>query len=218
MSTAVGLHATVALALGCATVIAVYLLANLAYLRVMSVSEIAASDHVGATAAERALGTGGGSLVSAIILVSILGTLNGCFLTSPRVFFAQAADGLFFRKFAEVHPRFQTPGFAILAQAGWAAVLVITGSYETLVDYALFATWVFYGLMIAAVIVLRRKRPEVERPYRMWGYPITPLLFVGITAWFLLNMLFTRPVPALAGLALIVIGFPIFYIWGRRPA
>ncbi|HLK63041.1 MAG TPA: amino acid permease [Bryobacteraceae bacterium] len=205
-----------ALAIGCATVMVVYLLANLAYLRVLAIPEIAASDHVGASAAERILGPAGGSVVSLIILVSILGTLNGCFLTSPRVYFAQAADGLFFRKFAEVHPRFQTPAFAIAAQAVWAAVLVVTGSYETLVDYALFATWIFYGLMVAGVMVLRRKRPEVPRPYRMWGYPVTPLLFVAITAWFLVNTLVTRPGPALAGLGLIAIGIPIFYIWAPK--
>jgi APA family basic amino acid/polyamine antiporter len=205
------------LALGSLACIAIYLLANLAYLRVLSIPEIAASDHVGATAAERALGTGGGKLVSAIILVSILGTLNGCFLTTPRIYFAQAADGLFFRKFAEAHPRFQTPSFAIVAQAIWAALLVVTGSYESLVDYALFAFWVFYALMVAAVLVLRRSRPETPRPYRMWGYPVTPLLFLAITAWFLGNMLITRPGPSFASLALIATGFPAYFIWKERP-
>ena len=130
-----------ALALGSCICMAIYLLANLAYLRVLSIPEIAASEHVGATLAERVLGAGGGSLVSIIILISIIGTLNGCFLTSPRVYFAQARDGLFFRKFAEVHPRYQTPGFAILAQGAWAAVLLVSGSYETLLDYAMFAIW-----------------------------------------------------------------------------
>ncbi|HYW44291.1 MAG TPA: amino acid permease [Bryobacteraceae bacterium] len=201
-----------ALALGSLAVMAIYLLANLAYLRVLTVPEIAASEHVGATAAERVLGAAGGTLVSLIIMVSILGTLNGCFLTTPRVYFAQANDGLFFRKFAEVHPKHRTPGFAILAQAAWAVVLLLTGSYETLVDYALFATWLFYGLMVAGVIVLRRKRPDVPRPYRMWGYPATALLFVGITAWFLVNMLVTRPGPSLAGLALIAAGVPVYHM------
>jgi basic amino acid/polyamine antiporter, APA family len=181
------------------------------------VPEIAASDHVGATAAEHALGTGGGKLVSAIILVSILGTLNGCFLTTPRVYFAQAADGLFFRRFARIHPRFETPAFAIVMQGAWAAVLVVTGSYETLVDYALFATWLFYGLMIGAVMVLRRKRPDVPRPYRMWGYPATPLLFLAITGWFLVNMLVTRPGPSLASLGLTATGLPVYFIWKARP-
>jgi APA family basic amino acid/polyamine antiporter len=205
-----------ALALGSAGCIAIYLLANMAYLRVLSIPEIAASEHVGATAAERVLGAGGGKLVSAIILVSILGTLNGCFLTTPRVYFAQAADGLFFRRFAEVHPRFQTPSFAIVTQAAWAIVLVITGSYENLVDYALFSMWLFYGLMVAGVMVLRRTRADLPRPYRMWGYPATPLLFLAIAAWFLENMLITRPGPSLASLALTATGVPVYFIW-RRP-
>jgi len=205
-----------ALALGSAGVIVIYLLANLAYLRVLSIPEIAGSEHVGATAAEQVLGGAGGKLVSAIILVSILGTLNGCFLTTPRVYFAQAADGLFFRRFAEVHPRFQTPSFAIVTQAAWAIVLVITGSYETLVDYALFSMWLFYGLMVAGVIVLRRTQPEVARPYRMWGYPATPLLFLAIAAWFLGNMLVTRPGPALASLGLTATGVPVYFLWRPR--
>jgi APA family basic amino acid/polyamine antiporter len=206
-----------ALAIGGIACIAIYLLANFAYLRVLSIPEIAASDHVGATAAERILGSGGGKLVSAIILVSILGTLNGCFLTTPRVYFAQASDGLFFERFTHVHPRFRTPSFAIVAQAAWAIVLVITGSYETLVDYALFAMWISYGLMVAGVMILRRTHPHVARPYRMWGYPVTPLLFLAITGWFLVNMLITRPGPSLASLGLIATGFPAYFIWKERP-
>ena len=205
-----------ALALGSCACIVIYLLANLAYLHVLSIPEIAASEHVGATLAERVLGSGGGTFVSLIILVSIIGTLNGCFLTSPRVYFAQAHDGLFFRKFAEVHPRYQTPGFAILAQGLWAAVLLVSGSYETLLDYAMFAIWLFYGLMIAGIVVLRRKQPDLERPYRMWGYPISAALFLAVTGWFLLNMLVTRPVPSLTGLLLIATGVPVYLLWARR--
>jgi APA family basic amino acid/polyamine antiporter len=205
-----------ALALGSGACILIYVLANVAYLRVLSIPEIAASEHVGATLAQRVLGSSGGSLISVIILISIIGTLNGCFLTSPRVYFAQARDGLFFRKFAEVHPRYQTPGFAILAQGVWAAVLLVSGSYETLVDYAMFAIWLSYGLMIAGVIVLRRKQPSVVRPYRMWGYPVTAALFLAVTGWFLLNMLKTRPVPSLAGLLLIATGIPVYLLWARR--
>ena len=205
-----------ALALGSAGCIVIYLLANMAYLHVLSIPEIAASDHVGATLAERVLGSRGGAVVSLIILISIIGTLNGCFLTSPRVYFAQARDGLFFRKFAEVHPKYQTPWVAIVAQGLWSAVLVISGSYETLVDYAMFGIWLSYGLMIAGVVVLRRTRPDVPRPYRMWGYPVTPALFVVVAGWFLLNMLKTRPVPSLAGLLLTLTGVPVYFIWARR--
>jgi APA family basic amino acid/polyamine antiporter len=205
-----------ALALGSVACIVIYLLANIAYLHALSIPEIAASQHVGATVAERVMGPHGGMLVSLIILASIIGTLNGCFLTSPRIYFAQARDGLFFRKFAAVHPRYQTPGFAIVAQGVWAVVLLLTGSYETLLDYALFALWLSYGLMVAGVIVLRRTQPNLPRPYRMWGYPVTPVLFLAITAWFLVNMLRTRPIPSLAGLLLIATGIPIYFLWTRR--
>jgi basic amino acid/polyamine antiporter, APA family len=207
-----------ALALGSGACIAIYLLANIAYLHALSIPEIAASPHVGATVAERVLGSRGGALVSLIILTSIIGTLNGCFLTSPRIYFAQARDGLFFRRFGNVHPRYQTPGFAILAQGLWAFVLLLSGSYETLLDYALFALWLSYGLMVAGVMILRRTQPDLPRPYRMWGYPVTPVLFLAITAWFLVNMLRTRPVPSLAGLLLIATGVPVYFVWARRAA
>jgi len=209
-----------ALAGGVAACMAVYLLANVAYLQVLSIGEIAASDHVGATAAERVLGSGGGTLVAAIVLMSIIGTLNGCFLTSPRVYFAQARDGLFFSRFGEVHEHFQTPAFSIVAQALWAIVLVLSGTYETLAEYAMFALWIFYGLMVLGVVVLRVKRPGLSRPYRMWGYPVTPLLFLAVTAYFLGNTLLTRPGPSLAGLALIATGVPVYFFWRRsfRPA
>jgi APA family basic amino acid/polyamine antiporter len=205
----------IALAGGVAACIAIYLLANLAYLRVLSIGEIAASDHVGATVAERVLGSGGGTLVAAIIVMSIVGTLNGCFLTSPRVYFAQARDGLFFSRFAFVHPRFQTPSFSIVAQAVWAVVLLLSGTYETLAEYAMFGLWIFYGLMVLGVVLLRVKRPELPRPYRMWGYPATPILFLLVTAYFLGNTLLTRPGPSLAGLALIATGVPVYFFWRR---
>ena len=204
-----------ALGLGTLIVIVIYLLANFAYLRVMSIPEIAASDHVGASAAERVMGPIGGSLVSAIILMSIIGTLNGCFLTSPRIYFAQARDGLFFQKFGEVHPRYLTPGFAIAAQAVWAVVLLLSGTYETLADYAMFALFVFYGLTILGLMLLRRTQPDLPRPYRMWGYPVTPLLFLAVTLWFLGNTLITRPRPSLAGLGLIATGVPVYFLWRK---
>ena len=210
-----------ALALGVGACIAIYMLANLAYLRVMSIPEIAASDHVGASAAERVLGPAGGTLVAAIILVSIIGTVNGCFLTSPRIYFAQARDGLFFARFAEIHPRFLTPAFSIVAQAIWAVILLLSGTYETLLDYAMFALWVSYALMVAGVVILRRKQPQLERPYRMWGYPVTPMLFVAVALWFLGNTLIEKPGPAVAALLLIVSGVPVYWLWqrsGRRPA
>lgn len=209
-------NVVLALALGEAACIAIYLLANLAYMRVLSIPEIAASEHVAASVASRVLGPVGGGAVALIILLSIIGTLNGCFLTSPRLYFAQARDGLFLRKFGEVHARFKTPYFAIVAQAVWAAALLISGSYETLLDYAMFALWLSYGVMVAGVIVLRRTHPQAPRPYRMWGYPVTAVLFLLFTAAFLINMLITRPIPSLAGLLLILSGVPVYFIWLRR--
>lgn len=205
-----------ALALGTGVCMAIYLLANLAYMRVLSLSEIAASEHVAASVTQRVLGPIGGAAVALIILISITGSLNGCFLTSPRLYFAQARDGLFLRQFGEIHPRFKTPHIAIAAQALWAAVLLLSGSYETLLDYAMFALWLSYGVMVAGVMVLRRTHPHAPRAYRMWGYPITPLLFVVFTAAFLTNMLMTRPIPSFAGLLLIASGIPVYFIWVRR--
>jgi APA family basic amino acid/polyamine antiporter len=208
-----------ALALGVGICIAIYMLANLAYLHVMSIPEIAASDHVGASAAERTLGPAGGTLVAVIILLSIIGTINGCFLTSPRIYFAQARDGLFFSKFGEVHPRFSTPAFSIVAQAIWAVILLLSGTYETLLDYAMFALWISYALMVAGMLVLRRKQPKLERPYRMWGYPVTPLLFLAVAVSFLGNTLIEKPGPSVAGLFLIATGVPVYFFWrksGRR--
>lgn len=205
-----------ALSLGTGACIAIYLLANLAYMRVLSLTEVAASEHVAASVAQRVLGPIGGAAVALIILVSIMGTLNGCFLTSPRLYFAQARDRLFLRQFGRIHPRFKTPHFAIGAQAIWAAALLLTGSYETLLDYAMFALWLSYGVMVAGMMVLRHTCPQAPRAYRMWGYPVTPLLFLVFTAAFLINMLITRPIPSLAGLLLIISGIPVYFLWLRR--
>lgn len=204
-----------ALTFGLGLCIAIYLTANMAYLHVLGIPGIAASDHVGASAAERVLGPAGGTLVAVIILVSIIGALNGCFMTSPRVYFAQARSGLFFHRFAEVHPRFRTPAFAILAHGGWAIVLLLSGSYETLMDYAMFAFWFFYGLMVLGVMLLRRTQPDLVRPYKMWGYPVTPLLFLAVTVCFLGNMAIHRPGPSLAALGFMATGVPV-YFWRRK--
>lgn len=207
-----------ALAIGVAICIAIYMLANLAYLRVLLPDEIAASDHVGALAVERMFGAAGGRLVSAIILISIIGALNGCLLTSPRILFAQAKDGLWFRSFAAVHPRYGSPYIAIAAQGVWAAVLVVSGTYETLADYAMFAIWLFYGLTITGVLILRRKRPGLTRPYRVWGYPVTPLLFLIATGWFVVNTATARPGPSLIALAMVAAGIPAYELFRHRLA
>ncbi|MDA2925237.1 amino acid permease [Acidobacteria bacterium AH-259-L09] len=204
------------LGLGMAIVIAVYLVANLAYMHALPVDEIAKSERVAAVAAERTMGSIGATLVSVTILVSIIGATNAGILAAPRVYFAQARDGLFFARFGEVHPRFQTPSFSILIQGLWSSVLVLSGTYEALFSYVIFMAWLFYGLTVVGVFVLRRKSPDRPRPYKMWGYPLTPVLFVLFAFSFVVNTIVTKPGPSIMGLVIVASGIPAYYFWERR--
>jgi len=206
------------LGLGMGLVIALYLGANIAYLHVMTVPEIGATERVGAAVAQRILGSAGGALLSAIVLISIVGAINGCILTGARIPFAQARDGLFFSRFGGIHPRFQTPAFAILVQALWVSVLIVTGSYETLAAYGILAAWLFYTLTVAAVWVLRRKKPHAPRPYRMWGYPFTLWAFLIVSAWFLADAFVNQFRVSLISLILTAAGIPLYVFWNRRSA
>ncbi|HUJ21454.1 MAG TPA: amino acid permease, partial [Bryobacteraceae bacterium] len=205
----------IAIVLGTALLIAVYLGANAAYMRVLTVPEIASTGRVAASTAEATMGAVGGTLVSLTILLSIVGASNGSILTSARVYFAQARDGLFFRAIGDIHHRYETPGVSILVQGLWASVLAVSGSYERLFSYVIFAAWIFYGLAVLGVVVLRYKTPQAPRPYRMWGYPVTPLAFTAVTLWFVINTIVTTPGPSLIGLAVVASGIPVYYIWRR---
>jgi APA family basic amino acid/polyamine antiporter len=191
---------------GMAGVAVLYVSANIAYLKVMTVAQIAATDRVGADLATRTMGRMGGVFVSLTVLLSIIGAVNGCILTGARIPFAQARDRLFFARFGEVHPRFQTPGFAILCSGIWTAILVLTGSYETLYSYSILAAWIFYTLCVGAVFVLRRKLPDLHRPYRMWGYPYTLWLFVAVSVWFMADALVTQTRPSLMAFVIVAAG------------
>jgi basic amino acid/polyamine antiporter, APA family len=206
---------TLAVAVGLASVIGIYVLANLAYLRVLSVPEIASADRVGALVAERTMGRFGASLLTVTILMSIFGAANGWSMTAPRIYFAQARDGLFFRRFGTVHPRYQTPAFAILAFGFWCALLAVTGTYESLASYAMYAAWIFYGLTSAGVLVLRHKYPQRERPYKMPGYPVTLFLFIAVALGFVVNTFVATPGPAAVGTLLILTGIPVYLLWNR---
>jgi len=206
----------IALAAGVGVVMAVYVLANAAYLRVLSVPEIAAAGRVGAVTAERSLGPAGATLVALTILLSIAGAANGWLLTAPRMYFAQARDGLFLRAFAAIHPRYQTPHFAVLLFGTWSALLAVSGTYEALAAYAMFSAWVFYGLTAAGVFVLRRRQPERPRPFRMWGYPVTLLLFLVVALAFVANTFAATPGPALVATLIIASGVPVYYFWKKQ--
>ena len=204
-----------ALGLGVATIMAIYLSANLAYLKILPLAEIAETPRVAATVAERTLGALGATFVSLIILLSIIGSTNGTILTAARVYFAQARDGLFFSRVASIHPRFETPGSSLLFQGVWASILAASGTYEMLFNYVIFAAWIFYGMTVVGVLILRRKQPDRGRPYRMWGYPVTPILFAGVSFWFVGNTLVTTPGPSIRGLAIIATGIPVYFYWRR---
>ena len=206
-----------ALAFGMWAVIALYVLTNLAYMNVLTVPEIGATERVGAAVAERSMGPGGASVLAAVVLASIIGAINGCILTGARIPFAQAHDGMFFQRFGRVHPRFETPAFAIVIQGIWACVLIVTGSYETLFSYAILSAWVFYVLSVAAVWVLRRKMPDAERPYRMWGYPATLWLFLIVSLWFMADALVNQTRASLTAIAMAAAGIPFYLILRRRP-
>jgi basic amino acid/polyamine antiporter, APA family len=203
------------LALGMGAVMILYVAANLAYMNVLSVPEIAAAERVGATVAERVLGPRGAAALSAIVLASIVGAINGCILTGARIPFAQARDGLFFHRFGTIHPRFETPAFAIAVQGLWTGVLILTGSYETLSSYTILSAWLFYAMSVAGVGLLRRKLPDAPRPYRMWGYPATLWAFLIVSAWFMVDALVNQPKTAAAALLLTAAGVPFYFIWKR---
>lgn len=206
-----------AMILGAVAVTTVYLLSNFAYLSILSPGEMGASDRVAADAMERVLGPTGGTLIAIFIFLSTFGSTGIYTLTAPRIYHAMAKDGLFFRLVAEIHPRFRTPIYAILIQSGWAFVLILFwGTFNEVISYVVFTDWVFFGLTGAAVFVLRKRKPDAKRPYRTWGYPFTPALFVGIAGWFVFNTLLDKPMQAWAGLLFLALGVPVYFYWRRR--
>ena len=207
-----------ALILGTSCVVAIYLGLNMVYYHVLPVSRIAGSERVGADAAVQILGHTGSQLVSLLIIVSTLSSLNGSILSAPRVYYAMARDGAFFKWCARVHPRFHTPHLALLLQAVWAIILVAWGTYEQLFTYVVFAAWIFYALTAFAVIVLRRKLPNLKRPYRVWGYPFIPLFFTLASIWFLTNMLIETPRESGIGCIIVAVGIPVYFFWKRKSA
>jgi len=200
---------------GSVLVILLYVATNLAYLYVFPASRIATSTRIASDAMNAAVGAGGATFIAFIILFSITGAANGNVLTAPRVFFAMARDGLFFKSLARVHPRFLTPSVAILATGAWAGILSLSGTFEQLATYVIFGQWIFFGLTVAAVIVLRKRSPDVPRPYRTWGYPVTPVIFILAALYISVNTLVTQPVNALAGILIIALGLPAYFYWQR---
>jgi len=200
-----------ALIVGTLAVIAIYLAANVAYVHVLRIGGIAKSQLVAADVAQRVVGNVGVKLVSLAVMISAFGTLNGSIMTGPRIFFAMADEGLFFKKVAAVHPRFNTPYVAIWLAAAMGAAFVMVRNFEQLADTFVLGIWPFYAGGAAAVYALRKKRPDLVRPYRVWGYPLTPAIFL-IAALFLLgNALVTGT--ALVVFVILLLGIPAYWVW-----
>ena len=198
---------------GTLIVIALYVLINVAYLYVLPIDEMKNSPLVAASAAEKLFGNIGASIIVISVIISAFGALNGSILSTARVQFAMAEKKQFFGILGKVHPKFKTPHISLLVQGVWSAVLVLSGSFDTISDYVIFAAWLFYMLGAYGVIVLRKKMPDKERPYKIWGYPYTPLLFVVFSFFFLLNSIYSDTENAMMGVLLIVSGLPFYFYW-----
>ncbi|HEY7769844.1 APC family permease [Longimicrobium sp.] len=206
-----------ALALGTGLVTVLYVLANLAYLSVLSLNEIktAPQERVGTLALEHMFGPVGQYLMAGAILVSTFGCINGLILAGARVYFAMARDGLFFARAGDLN-RNGVPAWALVAQGVWTALLTLTGTYGQLLDYVIFAALLFYVLTMFALFSLRRKQPDLPRPYKAFGYPVVPALYAFSAFAVAAILLVAKPVYSFSGLILVLLGIPVYYIWERR--
>jgi basic amino acid/polyamine antiporter, APA family len=211
-----GRNVPIALGLGTLTVIVIYLGLNAIYLYAIPAASLAqVQGTLIDTVAERLFGFAVGNVSAVFTIISIAASISAMVLAGPRVYFAMARDGLFTAPAARVHPRFRAPVSAIATQAVWSGILVLCGSLSQLVSYTGFAVVLFSGIAVAAVFVLRRREPEAERPFRAWGYPAAPAVFVLASAVMVGNEIWRNPEPSIAGLAIIALGVPL-YCWMRR--
>jgi basic amino acid/polyamine antiporter, APA family len=204
-----------ALILGTFSILLIYLLLNVAYIYLVPLTEMARSPLIAATAAERIplLGRFAGAAISGVVMLSCFSTLIGSMMTGPRIFFAMADRGLFFQSIARVSPRFQSPSVAIWLATGLGVVYVLLNDFQQLADKFILGIWPFYALAVGAVFVLRRSRPDLLRPYRTWGYPAVPILFLVASLGMVLNALWTDPVNTGITLGIILAGIPAYLAW-----
>jgi basic amino acid/polyamine antiporter, APA family len=203
---------------GTAIVMAIYIAANIGYYKVLSPAQIRGSDTVAALAVGTLLGPTATTAISILIVVSLLGSLNGLILSGPRVYYAMARDAIFPRAFGRINHRYRTPMPALVIQGMWAAVLAVSGSYQQLFTNVIFTAWIFYGLAVAAVLVLRRSQPQLERPFRVPGYPWASLLFCVAAAGLVLSTFIQTPIGSLIGIGLIACGIPVYFAFAKRGA
>ena len=212
-----------ALMFGTLAIVAIYLTVNLAYLYLVPLPEMAGSALVAATAADRIPlfgGMGGGGVIAAVVMVSTFSALLGSMMTAPRIFFAMADRGLFFKVIARVSPRHKSPSVAILLTTTLGVVYVLLNDFQQLADKFILGIWPFYALAVGAVFVLRKRQPDLVRPYRTWGYPVVPFLFLAASIGIILNALWTDPIDTGITFGIILVGVPVYYAWRAmaRPA
>jgi len=202
--------------LGTSLVILLYVLINWVYFHLLSFSQVAQSQHVASDAVARLVGNVGAQWFTVAMMVSAFGSLHAGFLTGPRIPYAMARDGNFFSFAKRIQPTFHTPSGAVVFQGCVAILLVLTGTHQELYSYTMFATWAFLALTAVALIRLRTTNPDLPRPYRVWGYPWTPLIFGAAAFAISVNLWLIRPVRSSIGLAIILIGVPFFHDWRKQ--
>jgi amino acid transporter len=204
-----------ALIIGTSGILLIYLLLNVAYVYLVPLVEMGRSPLIAATAAEKIplLGRFAGAAISAVVMLSCFSTLIGSMMTGPRIFFAMADRGLFFQSIARVSPRYQSPSVAIWLATGLGVVYVLLNDFQQLADKFILGIWPFYALAVGAVFVLRRTHPDLPRPYRTWGYPVVPILFLLASVGMVLNALITEPKDTGITFAIILAGVPAYYAW-----
>jgi APA family basic amino acid/polyamine antiporter len=205
-----------ALIFGTSAVIATYILINLAYFFVLSPEQVAVSHRVAADMMAKLHGNAAAGAVTVAVLISIFAALNGSILSGSRVPYAMARDGLFFRSAAVVHPKFKTPGNSMILLCVWSCAVVLSGWFDDLYNFVIFGSWILYLLTAVSVFVLRKKRPDLPRPYRVAGYPVIPVLFIAVAILLLLSTLHSRPRESLMGLGLMASGVPFYFYWNAR--
>lgn len=201
-----------ALWIGSLVVTVAYIALNAAYLYLLPLERVVSSTRVAADAAQVVAGARGAAVISALVILSAIGVLNGVILAGPRTYFAMAQEGMAFRWLAAIHPRYRTPHRTILLQAAWSSVLVATGTYRALFTRVVYTEWLFFALLTVGLARLRRD-PAYAPPYRLWGYPIAPLVFSAAAVTVALVQIAADPIQAASGLALVMLGLPVYYIW-----
>jgi len=204
------------LIIGTVAIIAIYLSANLAYAYAIPLDAMQGSSRIAADVAQVVLGPIGAALIVVGIMCSTFGSANGMLLAGPRSLYAAGVDGTFAKTFGKVHPQYHSPYVAIITLGVWGAILTLSGTYDQITSYVVFGSWAFYAMTAVSVIILRKKMPDAERPYKAWAYPYATLLFVGIAGWFVYNTLVEDTRNAIIGIVLLLISLPFYFYWTRK--